>query len=128
MDTDQTYPAPAMQPHTPAEPLIRQMNGTATRLESSADQGGKNLIDLHIKLIDIAQKNTAASFEFGKKLLAVKSMSEAMELQSAYMKSQIVAATQQAEDVREAWLSALAGVLQPMQRNAIEMFQRARVC
>ena len=72
-------------------------------LEDSYATASKGAADYGVKLIDAARTNTNAYFDFATQFLTVKSLSEAVELSTAYTRKQFETAGVQFKE-----LSALA--------------------
>ena len=69
---------------------------TVENQAASARTGAKEASELAVRF---AERNVAASFEFAQRLLHAKDFKEVTELQAAYVKSQIAALTDQANEL-----------------------------
>lgn len=70
-------------------------------LETSIDQAGKNAKNFNLKLIDMAQENVEASFEFMRDLACAKDVTEAVAAQTTYVRRQIGAVSTHAKQISE---------------------------
>ena len=61
---------------------------TTDLLEDSYATASKGTADYGLKLIEIARSNSNAAFDFAGQLMTVKSLSEAIELSTAYTRKQ----------------------------------------
>ena len=85
------------------EKLKAAAEDTTNVLETTYATASKGASELTLKTIEIARANTNAGFDFATDLLGVKSVSEAVELSSAYTRKQFEALIEQGKE-----LSALA--------------------
>ncbi|MEQ8656479.1 MAG: phasin [Hyphomicrobiales bacterium] len=69
-------------------------------LEESFETARGNTLDLSTAAIDAAKANIDAGFAFMKDFMAVKSVSEAVELQTAFARERFDASTAQAKDMQ----------------------------
>jgi phasin len=69
--------------------------------EKSFDAAGQGAAAFNRKIIDIARRNLSSSFDLAKSLAGAKSLTDMVELQTAYWRKQFGALTAQAEEVRE---------------------------
>lgn len=76
----------------------QQAVGTAETQVKTIQTGAKQAGEL---ALTFAERNVAASFEFAQKLLHAKDAQEVTALQSAYVKSQLSALTEQAKELSQ---------------------------
>ena len=69
-------------------------------LEEGFETARANTMDLSTATMDAAKANIDATFAFMKDFMAVKSVSEAVELQTAFARERFDAATAQAKDMQ----------------------------
>ncbi|MEO0384530.1 MAG: phasin [Pseudomonadota bacterium] len=69
-------------------------------LEESFETARGNTLDLSTDAMDAAKANIDAGFAFMKDFMAVKSVSEAVELQTAFARERFDASTAQAKDMQ----------------------------
>ncbi len=70
-------------------------------LEDTYETTRKGVVTLNMKAIDTVKANSDATFAFARDLLAVKSLSEAIELQTAFTRKAFEAMTAQAKEFQE---------------------------
>ena len=88
-------------------------------MEDTYETARKGFIDINMKMIDYAQANTDRAFAFAKELMGVKSMSEAIELQTKFAREQFEHFASQAKDMQEAATAIASETSTPM-REAFE--------
>jgi phasin len=82
---------------------IRTMAEDNTELlEKTFETGRNHMISINAKALDTMQSNTDAVFSFWKSFMGVKSLSEAVELQSSFAKERFDAATKQTKEMQDA--------------------------
>ena len=69
-------------------------------VEKTFDAAGQGATALNCKVIDIAQRNVNSGFDLAKSLAAVKTVAEAVELQTGYWRKQLGVLSGQAEELR----------------------------
>ena len=74
---------------------------SVTTFEQSFDAAGQGAAAFNRKIIDIARRNLDASFDLAKSLAGAKSLTDMVELQTAFWRKQFGTLTAQAEEVRE---------------------------
>jgi phasin len=74
---------------------------TVSTFEGQAQAARKGAKDVSERAIDFAEQNIASSFEFAQKLVRAKDVKEMLELQAAYMRSQMQVLTEQAKELGE---------------------------
>ncbi|MEP3279079.1 MAG: phasin [Stappiaceae bacterium] len=75
--------------------------GATDVLEDSMESSRQSMIEINVRALDAARANTDATFDFFKELVSVKSISEAVELQSAFARKQFEAVTEQSKELQE---------------------------
>ncbi|MDZ4792191.1 MAG: phasin family protein [Hyphomicrobiales bacterium] len=126
---EDNVPQTVVEPvHNAVKGVNREVKIVTNAFEKSVHNTGKGLTGLQLQVLDIMQTNIMAALDFTRKIITVKSFPEAVELQSAHMKGQMVAASAQAESLREAWSSTVSGAFEPMKLNALTTLQRGRIC
>lgn len=70
-------------------------------MEDSYEHARKNFTEMNLKLIDQAQANTDRVFAFAKEAAGVKTVSEAVELQTKFVREQFEAFAHQARELQE---------------------------
>lgn len=108
-----------------AEKSLEQVKGAYDQMKTAAEEAtdvvedtfataSKGMSDLNLKAIDMVKTNTDAGFEFWKSMFGVKSLSEAIELQSGYVRQQYEAAVAQSKDFSEAAQKVAQDTAKPM--------------
>lgn len=67
-------------------------------MEDTYEATRKGIVEMNLKLIDQAQANTDRAFAFAKELVSAKSFSDAIELQTRFVREQFESFTTQAKD------------------------------
>jgi phasin len=68
-------------------------------LEDTYSTAAKGTTDYNLKLIELARANANAAFDYARELLAVKSISEVVELSTAHARQQFEALTEQTKEL-----------------------------
>jgi|GEM_PF-124518 len=95
-----------------AEKGVAQAKETYEKMKSAAEEATdvledtyettrKGVVTLNMKAIDTVKANSDATFAFARDLLSVKSLSEAIELQTAFTRKSFEALTAQAKEFQE---------------------------
>ena len=88
-------------------------------MEDSFETSRRGVLDLNHKALDAAKANSDATFQFAKDLFEVKSLAEAIELQTGFIRSQFDAFTAQAKDMQEL-ATKLSGEVSDTVKGAVE--------
>jgi len=67
--------------------------------EGQATSARSGVRGLHHKVLEFSQRNIAASFDFAQKLLHAKDVDEVVRLHGDFVKAQIAAMTEQAQEL-----------------------------
>lgn len=70
-------------------------------MEDTYEHARKSFTEMNLKLIDQAQANTDRVFAFAKEVAGVKTVSEAVELQTKFVREQFEAFAHQARELQE---------------------------
>ena len=70
-------------------------------IEDTYEHARKNFTEMNLKLIDQAQANTDRVFAFAKEVASAKTISEAVELQTKFVREQFEAFAHQAREMQE---------------------------
>jgi hypothetical protein len=81
-------------------------------LERTIDAAGQGATTLNRKVIDIAQRNVNSGFELAKSLTGARRISEMVEVQAGYWRSQPNILAKQAEELATLSKTVLADVLE----------------
>jgi phasin len=93
-----------------AEKGVAQAKDTYERMKAAAEEAtdvmettystaSKGAADYGLKVIEVARENTNSAFDYFGELMAVKTMSEMVELSTAHARKQFEALTQQSKDL-----------------------------
>ena len=75
------------------------------------------------KIVEIAQANVTASFDFAQSLVGVGSLPEAAELVSAHARKQLEALTAQSKELAELGQKVAAETVEPLKASVTKAFQ-----
>lgn len=90
-------------------------------MEDTYEHARKSFTEMNMKLIDQAQANTDRVFAFAKEVAGAKTASEAVELQSKFVREQFEAFATQARELQETASKLAAETTGPMK----DAFERA---
>jgi len=93
-----------------AEKGLEQMKDSYAKLKTMAEEttdvmedtfstASKGVTDFNLKALDLAKENANSGFDFAKSLLGVKTLSEAIELQSGFVRTQSEALMAQSKEL-----------------------------
>jgi phasin len=97
-------------------------SGTVEAVMTTATKGAA---DYSTKLVEIARTNTNAGFDFLQSMIGVKSPSQAMELFSAFAKSQVETLTGQTKELAEMGQKIATDTAEPIKTGAAKLFKPA---
>ena len=87
--------------------LMSATQQAVSSFEGKTPFAHSGLLGLQQKVIAFSQRNVAASFEFAQKLLHAKDGQEVMHLHAEFVKAQIQALTEQAQELAQHATSAM---------------------
>jgi phasin len=87
-------------------------------IEQTYSAASKGAADFNLHLLDIAQANMNAAFDFARQLTRVTSPSEFFELSTAYVRNQVERLTGQAQDLTHLAEKVTTQAAQPLQAVA----------
>lgn len=96
-------------------------------LEDSFASVNQGVSALQSKALDVSRKNVDASFDYVARMLTVKSVAEAVDLQTRFMREQFDAMSQQAREFQDIAVRIQADAAKPLQTGmskAAAQFQR----
>jgi len=94
-------------------------------LEDTYANAAKGCSDYGLKLIENARANSNAAFDLLAELVAAKSLSEVVELSTAYMRSQFDAVSAQAKDLAECAQKAATETAAPIKESFSSAMKKA---
>ena len=81
------------------EGFISAAQRTASALEGQAETARKGAKDVGGKAMGFVEQNIATSFDFAQKLVRAKDVQEVLELQAAFVRTQMQALSEQAKEL-----------------------------
>jgi phasin len=81
--------------------LMSATQKAVTTFEGHASTAQTTALELQRKVVTYSERNIGASLEFAQKLLQAKSPTDAMNLHSEYVKSQMQTLSEQAQDIAQ---------------------------
>jgi phasin len=121
-----------------AEKGITQARDAYARMKSAAEDATDMVEDtyetaregaftLGVKAIDSAKSNTDASFALARDLFAAKSLSEVIELQTAFARAQFDAMTAQFKEFQDLAQKVVADTVKPVTSQVEKTFKELKV-
>jgi phasin len=93
-------------------------------LEESYTTATKGSTEYGLKLLDAARLNTNAAFDFFAQFIAVKSLSEAVELSSAHARKQFEVVTEQTKDLTSIAQKVATDTTEPLKAGVTKAFAK----
>ena len=93
-------------------------------LEDSYATASKGAADYGVKLIDATRTNTNAYFDFATEFMTVKSLSEAVELSTAFTRKQFDTMTAQMKDLTALAQKVSAESVEPIKEGVTNAFKK----
>lgn len=103
------------------------MEDTVEMFEQSLDKAGQGAAAVNRKFIDIAQANLNSGFNLAKDLAGAKNVTEVMECQAAFVRSQFEAVTAQAEEIRSISTQAATDSAEPFKAHVARSIKSLKV-
>jgi phasin len=94
-------------------------------IEGSYATASKGAVEYGCKMIEAARANTNAGFDFATEFLAVKSLSEAVELSTAHMRKQFDAMTAQTKELTALAQKLASDTVEPIRAGVTKSFKKA---
>jgi len=94
-------------------------------IEDSYATAAKGCTDYGIKVIEAARANTNANFDYAGKLIAVKSLSEAIELSTAHLRSQFETLGGQMKELSALAQKVATETTEPLKETMTGAFKKA---
>jgi phasin len=91
---------------------------TTKVMEQTYSAASKGAADFNLHLLDIAQANMNATFDFARQLTRVTSVPEFFELSTAHVRKQVEALTKQTQDLTHLAQKVTTQAAQPLQTVA----------
>jgi phasin len=94
-------------------------------MERTYSTASKGAVDFNLHLLEIAQGNMNAAFDFARQLTHVKSPSEFFELSAAHMRKQFENFTEQAKHLTTLAQKVTTDAAQPLQSEVAKTFKKS---
>src|SRR5262245_61456908 len=118
-----------------AEKSVSQAKETYEKMKTAAEEAtdvledtyataSKGASDYGLKLIETARVNTNAAFDFATQLMAVKSLSEVVELSTAHARKQFETATEQTKELAALAQKVATEAAEPIKGSVTKAFQK----
>jgi phasin len=98
---------------------------SAQAVEQSYSATADNMRNYSIKMIDMAQANTEAVFEFARKLASAKSPSDFAEVWTAHTRKQFEMLNEQTKELTALGQKMAGESAEPIARNVKQAFEKA---
>jgi phasin len=119
-----------------AEKSVSQAKETYEKMKSAAEEvtdmledtyatATKGVSDYGLKLIEAARENTNSAFDFATQLMAVKSLSEVVELSTAHTRKQYEAITAQTKELAAIAQKVAVDTAEPVKESFGKVFKVA---
>jgi phasin len=118
-----------------AEKSVTQAKETYEKMKSAAEEAtdvledtystaSKGASDYGLKMIEAARLNTNSAFDFATDLMAVKSLSEFVELSTAHMRKQYEALTAQTKELATLAQKVATDTAEPVKESMSKAFKK----
>jgi phasin len=97
---------------------------TAKGAQESYSAVAEGFRDFNIRLMEMAQRNTLAAFDFAREMSAARGPAEVAELWSSHARKQFETLTEQSKELTELAQRVVASSTQPITRGLGRPFQR----
>jgi len=97
-------------------------HGNVQMMDAAAGAYKQRLADLQLKAIEITQDNMNAAFEFARRALSVRDLTEGMSLQQDFIKAQAEAMQRQASQLNELSMALAKETVKPVQDSMTKSF------
>jgi phasin len=98
---------------------------TTKIMQNTYSAASKGAADFNLHLLEIAQVNMNAAFDFARQLRSVKSPSEFIELSTAHARKQFEAFTEQTQHLTTLAQKVTADAAQPLQSEVAKTFKKS---
>ncbi len=93
-------------------------------IEDSCATASRGAADYNLKLIEAARANTNATFDYAGQLLAVKSLSEAVELSTAHLRKQFDVLSAQTKELTALAQRVASDTVEPIKEGVSSAFKK----
>ena len=98
---------------------------TTKVMERTYSTASKGAADFNLHLLEMAQANMNAAFDFARQLARVKSPSEFFELSSAHVRKQFEAFSGQTQQLTTLAQKVTTDAAQPLQAEVVKTFKKS---
>lgn len=109
--------------------ICERMKGTADdmtdRLKEAYTTATKGANDYGLQLLEASRAHANAAFDYAIKLLAVKSLSELVELSTAHVRKQLDVLTEQSKKLTSLAQKVASETAEPIKEGVTKVFKRA---
>jgi phasin len=127
-DATQAFPATAENGSAQAKEAFEKMSAAtaeaAALMKNSYSTAIKGAQDYNNKIIEFAQTNTEAAFDFAQKLSGVKSPSDFMELSIEHSREQFAALTEQTKELATLAQKVTLATAEPLKTGVTKAFSQ----
>ena len=95
------------------EKLKAAAEDTTDAMEDTYETARDGIVTFNLKALEAAKANTDAAFDFAAKLFGAKSVSEAIELQSSFVRERFDAFSAQAKDMQDLFTKVASDTAKP---------------
>ena len=121
-----------------ADQAVTQAKDAYARVQTAAEEAiglvgktyeaaGNQSVAMNLKVLEISNANANASFEFFKDYIGAKTIAEAIEVQTAYVRNQFEAVSGQLKDIEDATQKAAVEVARPIRKASEKVSKEHRV-
>jgi phasin len=129
MDATQAFRATAENGSTQAKEAFEKMSAATTEatalIKNSYSTAVKGAQDYNTKVIEFAQTNTEAAFDFAQKLSGVKSPSDFIELSTEHSRKQFETLTEQTKELAALAQKVTLATVEPLKTGVTKAFSQA---
>lgn len=97
---------------------------TTDLLEDSYATASKGAADYGLKMIEVSRTNTNAAFDFAGQLMSVKSLSEMVELSTAFTRKQFEAMAAQSKELTALAQKVATETAEPIKEGMTSAFKK----
>jgi hypothetical protein len=98
--------------------------GEATLMGQAYSAASKGAADFNLHLLDVAQTNINATFDFARQLTQIKSPTEFFELSAAHMRKQMATLTEQTQNLTTLAQKITTEAAQPLHSGVTKAFNK----
>jgi phasin len=128
MDATQAFRATAENGSTQAKEAFEKMSAATTEatalIKNSYSTAVKGAQDYNTKVIEFAQTNTEAAFDFAQKLSGVKSPSDFIELSTEHSRKQFETLTEQTKELAALAQKVTLATVEPLKTGVTKAFSQ----